>query len=814
MWFTKATKKDTKALKKLRSFLDAKEPSAVKWLVRTWEGQQSSISYKELREAYLSGGLTEKQVTNWQKSYAELVNRKLAPQWEQAMKQAVIDAREIYPYYLYEPSVELMTNYIATRGAELVTNLAIDQKKAVQAIIKQASGYKSTSADEIARLIRPAIGLTKPQTKAYTNLYETAKKNLQEAHPRMTAEAVEKKARETATKYAAKQHRYRAFTIARTELASAYNAGHYGATLEAIENGYLGTMVKVVATAADERTCPSCGGVEGESQPLDKPFRNGKQMPPFHPNCRCCLMYEEIEKPAVTPEAKPQAEVKLKETKPKATKPKEETKPQAEASAEKPKATPVPTAKPKKPTATAAAKPKTTKPKSPKKETDGMGKDPLTAEGVFGDLSKIPKSSMGTAIASDSTKLEGQSLTAKRITIGNEDYYEVSGKLTADTWQQARTKLGQVGHESYIMFESGKGKMGSGNYSSRQKVTYEDSTYNEQALTLKGVKNVSTTKTSIEIYNQDDEYKGLDGFFRIRVPATTDVGVDNTAMLQALNKMGLDDLAKSPTKKDEIQLKKSRLIWQHDPKTAATLSSLTPTERTKTIDKALAGLGFDDKRINDLEWKEVYPGYSTYVDPQAIIDYKNAGLTHVWAGVGSKEAVVAISKNGFTATNYRIQSGMPMYGASPLSDMETGGSDSVFTRIGVATQNDRYRDNFLGGAYRFIMKPEIMGRTDWYAYNGDYYGTVSSLGSRLKPETHIYNNSKVYSSNNEIMFRHGIQTENFLGISCQTEELRTKLLEEFKKSGVKKINGVKTEEFVHVSTIIGEDSGLNQKKGI
>jgi SPP1 gp7 family putative phage head morphogenesis protein len=110
----------------------------------------------------------------------------------------------------------------------------------------------------------------------------------------MAEASAEKKAREAAAKYAAKQHRYQAMNIARTELAYAYNAGSYGATKDAQAQGYIDDCKKTWLTAYDERVCPICGTIEGESVNMDALFSIGKRLPPAHPSCRCAVAYEEI----------------------------------------------------------------------------------------------------------------------------------------------------------------------------------------------------------------------------------------------------------------------------------------------------------------------------------------------------------------------------------------------------------------------------------------------------------------------------------------------------------------------------------------
>ena len=64
---------------KLESFLTAAEPEVVEILVSALQGQSNAITYKELREAYLSGGITEEQFTKWQQDYSKLIISTLAP---------------------------------------------------------------------------------------------------------------------------------------------------------------------------------------------------------------------------------------------------------------------------------------------------------------------------------------------------------------------------------------------------------------------------------------------------------------------------------------------------------------------------------------------------------------------------------------------------------------------------------------------------------------------------------------------------------------------------------------------------------------
>ena len=290
----KAKGKKAATLKRLRSFLDAEEPKTVNWLASTWNSQQNAITYKELREAILSGRMSEEQLKEWQKSYAMLVNNKLAPQWVKAMATAAEEQNKRFPHFLYDPRMGAAQAYIQERGTSLVTNLVAEQENALRAMVAQAAHYDGMTADSLSRIMRPVIGLTKPQAKANLNYYNAVLTGLREANPSMRQATAEKQAREAAAKYAARQHRYRAMTIARTELATAYNEGAYGATHDAQEKGYIGDCKKTWLMADDERVCSACSSLDGESVNMEAAFSSGVKLPPAHPNCRCAVAFEEI----------------------------------------------------------------------------------------------------------------------------------------------------------------------------------------------------------------------------------------------------------------------------------------------------------------------------------------------------------------------------------------------------------------------------------------------------------------------------------------------------------------------------------------
>jgi SPP1 gp7 family putative phage head morphogenesis protein len=81
----------------------------------------------------------------------------------------------------------------------------------------------------------------------------------------------------------------RATTIARTETLTALNEGHLLQQQRLVADGDLdpSRWEREWMTAHDERTCPTCAPMDGETAPINGPFSNGVFMPPLHPNCRC-----------------------------------------------------------------------------------------------------------------------------------------------------------------------------------------------------------------------------------------------------------------------------------------------------------------------------------------------------------------------------------------------------------------------------------------------------------------------------------------------------------------------------------------------
>ena len=306
----KKSEESQRVLDRLDKYIEEHCSEPMKWLVRFWKDQAAVLKYSELLSIVTDEDVPEKIFNDWFGDYSRLLAEKVTPLWKETMIAAVMDnplfqnvGEEFNTADIY------VRDWIANRSATLVTACLDEQRQAIRYIIGEGK-MNRWSTQETARYIRPTIGLTERQAAANQKYYNTIKEQTRRDHPRMTDEAVERKAREAAGRYAAKQQRYRAETISRTELATAYNEGNDQYVRQIVRNGYLPAgkkYVKVWSTAGNN-ICPECEALEGTEVDMDEEFKvvRGKTVkreltalkPPLHPRCKCAALYEERDEDA------------------------------------------------------------------------------------------------------------------------------------------------------------------------------------------------------------------------------------------------------------------------------------------------------------------------------------------------------------------------------------------------------------------------------------------------------------------------------------------------------------------------------------
>ena len=270
-------------LNDLGSFLREVSDEPIEFLTRTFDDWRT-ISYDELEDLILAGRLQD--LIDWRERYAEFVNTKLNPLWLTAIQVAAYNSTR--GKITIDDSDVRVKDFLHQRAGELITQLSDESKRAVANVILRGQA-EHLAPKEIARQIRPLIGLNARQAQANVNYRQRVFNRLIDNG--LSIDAANQRADRSAVKYASKQHRQRAETIVHTELARAYNQGAHDGILAAQRAGLMNHCEMVWSTAGTNRVCGRCLSLKDTV--VGRTNEQGVQLPPLHPRCRCTIIYRE-----------------------------------------------------------------------------------------------------------------------------------------------------------------------------------------------------------------------------------------------------------------------------------------------------------------------------------------------------------------------------------------------------------------------------------------------------------------------------------------------------------------------------------------
>ena len=268
------------------------------------------------------------------------------------------------------------------------------------------------------------------------------------------------------------------------------------------------------------------------------------------------------------------------------------------------------------------------------------------------------------------------------------------------------------------------------------------------------------------------------GLVQMEVPKAMDETVAQQTLDEIFRQdLGVEDALGEVSERAERDYKIARYQWQYK------LDELSPDQV---------------ERAEKMTRKEVFPGYSTFVEPGKHNEYlakygEDVRAVHMLNSM-SVDSVYQVLTTGLMSTTERFSRGVVKNGISSVLDIDSGGADNVFTRIMNAEQRSKIQNHAV------VLKPEIFDRTDWYAYNVDSYGSTNEahFAGRLAPEEifqRTMGDLKHYSADNEQMFRTGIGVDYIEAI--EVDELdRDELLEGLYQKGLFKVNGRPIEEVI------------------
>lgn len=241
--------------------------------------------------------------------------------------------------------------------------------------------------------------------------------------------------------------------------------------------------------------------------------------------------------------------------------------------------------------------------------------------------------------------------------------------------------------------------------------------------------------------------------------------------------LGVPNALSEVSETAEKEYKIARYKWQY-----AIQDELTP-EQTERAEK--------------LSREEVFPGYTTLVEKGKHQEYLEKYGEDVRAyhklNTGSAKSIYRALTQGLMSTTERYSRGMIRNGSSSATDMDTGGADSVFTRVA----DQAHRGSAEGTLV--VLKPEVFDRTDWYAYDDDTYGSTDtdSFARRMAPDE-LFNaavKGPYFPSGNEQMFRTGIGA-NFIESIEVSSSKRDKFIAQLHEMGLSEVGGRPIEEII------------------
>ena len=250
-----------------------------------------------------------RQLVQSGKAEANQLSQQIVTALEQTVGKAETSPIEIAASFAFNANHPEALSWARNESSRLVTNMKKEQIAMIRRVMGQSFGAGATRVGTSSNL-RTILEQISPGTDAgklvartlgvnsngLTVRYEQALYNHSNQLARqLAARGVEgtkalEKIKTSTDKYATKLRRARARTIARTESMMAYNEGKQQAWNQAADKGLINkrTARKVWHTGPFD-VCTICAPLNGQTQPLDKPFSIKRMTPPAHPNCRCTM---------------------------------------------------------------------------------------------------------------------------------------------------------------------------------------------------------------------------------------------------------------------------------------------------------------------------------------------------------------------------------------------------------------------------------------------------------------------------------------------------------------------------------------------
>lgn len=355
----------------------------------------------------------------------------------------------------------------------------------------------------------------------------------------------------------------------------------------------------------------------------------------------------------------------------------------------------------------------------------------------------------------------------------------VQFKLTSEHWQKIATDY----NKRWVNGQSGSLDLTA---HEKQAPTIDSIRYGEYHLVdcyteeINGAQLKIPHQEDYQYINNENKRSAL-GLVEIILPPNQAVSPEeiyktvNTILEDTLE---IHDGLTAPPAEAEVEYKKARYAWHHK------------------LDQAPAEI--EEKLVRT----EVAPNYFTFTEPGKHTEYQSLAHYAIYHSIEGKNfSVLAkiFQAGGILSTHERYRRGLFVGGMSSDQDINTGGADNVFTRrVSVETLKKVDLETLSLDGVMLVFNPNILDRTDWFAYTEDRYGSTAEdkFNERCDPETFMDPEKTAWRENNEIMFRTAISSSDIQAISCSRPENMIDVYSSLMQNGITEINGQSLNDFI------------------
>lgn len=273
----------------IKDWLATREPPLATGSIAVWSEMSARITTAQVRAMQEAGGITAEISEFLADEMALYIEVVLVPAWSAGIEAGRILTPLVARGALTPSTVDA---WLLDRQATLELQFTKQQAMTITRLVRFFTLEHPLTAQSLARVLRPAIAFTDRQARTLTTQYIAA------VEDGLTGDSLQLRL----TQAAIRAQTVRAQRIARTELAAAHNAGIQLTMQDAVTaQVFPGEVERVWRTQRDERVCPICGPLDGEVVDMGQDFTStgGRGftgiIPPAHPQCRCVVIYREVE---------------------------------------------------------------------------------------------------------------------------------------------------------------------------------------------------------------------------------------------------------------------------------------------------------------------------------------------------------------------------------------------------------------------------------------------------------------------------------------------------------------------------------------